>query len=136
MKLLAFLLLFPLSVMGETYLTTTVASYHMERNDYNEFNYGLGLNKDQYIAGFYRNSHDKTSYYAGYEFIKPMDGYRLGLQTGLLSGYDDAQLKTPSSHGIHLYALPVLILGRDVRYKIGIVPVDNWTVTLQIDWRI
>lgn len=133
-----FLLLTTCQAQAETYLTTTIASYHADREtEYNETNPGLGIKHKQWIIGGYQNSHYNPAYYAGYEFRKSVNAYvSMALQTGLLTGYEDSQLSAPSHNGTYIYALPSLIIGKDVQYKLGIVPVDNWTLTFQIDWRI
>ena len=132
-----FLLLTACNVQADTYLTTTIASYHSDRDtEYNEFNFGLGINHDQWIAGFYDNSHDTIAWYAGYEFRYPMiDNVQLGLQVEGLYGYETSQLSAPNHNDIHLIALPCMIIGQDIQHKVGIVPVDDWTITYQIDWR-
>lgn len=132
MKYIFLLLLAISTAHADDYLTTTLASHHRDREaGYNEANYGLGIKHDQMIAGFYRNSHYRTSYYAGYEYRRSL----FGMQLGLLSGYEDTELSTPSIKGVHVYALPMLVLGNDVQHKIGLVPVDQWTITYQIDWK-
>lgn len=134
--ILILICLFATGVKADTYLTTTIASYHADREEeYNEFNPGLGIRHNNWIAGAYVNSHENPAWYAGREFRKPMDGYQLALQLGALHGYKDSQLEAPSHNGIYLYALPSVVIGGDVQHKLGIVPVDNWTLTYQIDWR-
>lgn len=132
-KLLFAMLALSINAQADTYMTTTIASYHADREaDYNEFNPGLGVKNDQWILGAYRNSHGNPSTYAGYEFRRG----KYALQFGAITGYKDSQLSTPSHNGIYLYALPSIVIGDDVQYKFGVVPVDNWTLTFQIDWRI
>lgn len=124
--------------IADTYLTATMGSYHSNRDiDYNEHNYGTGINYNQWVIGGYNNSHEKTSIYAGYEYKQQMNAYAAyGVQAGLLTGYKNSELSAPSYEGTFLYALPVLILGKDIKYKIGIAPVDEWVITFQIDFRI
>ena len=132
-----FLLLTACQAQAETYLTTTIASYHSDREtEYNEFNPGLGVRHNNWIAGCYENSHSNPSCYAGHEFRKPWRDVELAFQLGGITGYKDSQLSAPSHNGTYIYALPSLVIGKDVQYKLGIVPVDNWTLTFQIDWRI
>ena len=138
MKYLPLIALLAFNAQADTYLTTTIASYHADREtEYNETNPGLGGRHNGWIGGFYKNSHDKTAYYAGKEFREQMiPGAYLALQIGALYGYEGSQLSAPSHNGTYIYALPSLVIGKDVQYKLGIVPVDNWTLTFQIDWRI
>ncbi|MEN9492919.1 MAG: hypothetical protein RJA63_3368 [Pseudomonadota bacterium] len=74
------------------------ASYHFERDlGHNEFNYGLGYERDinadlSVSAGVYKNSLRRASFYllGNYYLFAPGSGFRLGATGGLMSGYHRA----------------------------------------------
>ena len=49
----------------DTWLVGTVRSYHIERKDYNEANYGIGVETKSWMAGTYVNSYDRQTVYGG-----------------------------------------------------------------------
>lgn len=71
------------------------ASYHFERDlGYNEFNYGLGYERDlndelSISAGVFKNSIRRAAYYVlgNYYPVKLGAGFRLGLAFGGITGY-------------------------------------------------
>lgn len=81
---------------AQSYLVATIGSYHFDRDkEYREFNPGLGLehrfNSEWSISGgFFRNSFDRHTNY-GFIGYTPMEiaGWRAGVVTGLVSGYED-----------------------------------------------
>lgn len=131
---------------ADEYITATLFSKHFQERDNgtepNEENYGLGFKSDIWVAGFYDNSHEKTSVYFGNEFEhKYSQVVSFGIQVGFVSGYTDDQLETPAIGNFHLFALPEIILtddviGKAVRYKIGIAPGDKGAITFQIDMEL
>ena len=61
------LLLLSLPAMAEdAWLVGTVRSYHINRNDYNEDNYGVGVETKNWIAGTYVNSYERQTVYGGW----------------------------------------------------------------------
>ena len=76
-------------------LTLGGASYHFERDlDLQEFNYGLGFERDiddklSWSAGVYKNSLRRASVYAfaNYYPFKLSESWRVGLIAGLSTGY-------------------------------------------------
>lgn len=132
---------------ADEYITATLFSKHFEDKtnegvEHNEENYGLGFKSDSLVIGFFENSHEKTSIYFGKEFEhKYTRVISFGIQAGFVSGYTDDQLETPAIGNFHLYALPEIILtddvvGKAVRYKIGIAPGKKGAITLQIDMEL
>lgn len=109
---------------AETWLTATVASYHHNRErGYNERNFGLGLERKleenwSAIGGWYRNSYDNTSIYAGTAWMPIHRGYfHFGIAGGAVTGY---------SHVIGAFAFPtVAVQGKQVGMNIAIVPSLN-----------
>lgn len=86
--------------------------------DYNENNHGIGYKtNDGYLAGLYRNSLNKNSFYAGKEFqTDPLigDKLRLAIVLGLVSGYNKP---------VQPLALPELLYGnKEHEVALGIVP--------------
>lgn len=85
------------SASSPWYLTSGFASHHLgDKTGLRENNVGLGVKAPNgALAGVYRNSHDKTSVYAGREFATP--AARLGplelqgaLTVGAVTGYEAA----------------------------------------------
>ena len=131
-----FILLLSFNASAANYLTVTVASKHIDDDDLNEFNPGLGVNIDQYIVGFFRNSHENNSVYLGYEFERRVKYFSLALQLGMITGYTDSQLDSPSTGQWHLFALPEVIIPlNDYRMKLGFIPMGDRTLTLQFEKR-
>lgn len=75
-------------------------SYHFERDlGHNEFNYGLGYERDlsadlSVSAGVYKNSLRRASFYllGNYYLASPGAGLRFGATGGLMSGYHKAAI--------------------------------------------
>jgi len=134
--MLIFICLFSTGVKAD-YLTTTLASYHKDREaGYNEFNPGIGYRSGYMTAGAYKNSHDNLSVYLAGEYHYPFKRFSLAIQSGVVSGYTADQLETPSIGDFRLYALPMIVVGKDIQYKIGVFPTKDWIITFQIDFRI
>lgn len=94
-----------LAAAGEWWGSINLASKHIgEEKPLNERNPGIGIEYAQsreitYMAGVYRNSHDRTSVY-GFAAYTPVQlgAFSLGVAGGAASGY-------PSGHGTRI--LPV-----------------------------
>lgn len=73
-------------------------AYHFERDlGYNEFNYGLGYERDwnkdiSWSAGVYKNSIRRATFYGlvNYYPWAPGAGFRFGLSGGAMTGYHHA----------------------------------------------
>ncbi|MEN3112564.1 hypothetical protein ACFONG_01135 [Uliginosibacterium paludis] len=93
-------------------------SHHLDRQAHlNERNEGLGLRSPEgWTAGAYYNSYRRYSTYAGREYQWRMAGgdslqLRIGTILGGISGYRGGlHLHANVTHGIHLMALPELIV--------------------------
>ena len=81
------------------WVTMPLTSWHKENKDYNERNWGIGLEHKQtetwsWVGGTYRNSFYKQSYYLGGVYaplkleIREVN-IKLGLLLGLFSGYEN-----------------------------------------------
>jgi hypothetical protein len=76
-------------------ITVGGGSYHFERDlGHNEFNYGLGYEKDwddslSWSVGVYKNSIRRASFYglANWYPLSLGSGFRAGLTGGVMSGY-------------------------------------------------
>jgi hypothetical protein len=101
------------------WITSGFLSKHIDSDKkYNENNYGIGYKShDGWLGGYYRNSLDKDSLYAGKEFkTDPIlgDKLRLAIILGLATGYNKPV--TP-------LALPELLYGnKEHEAALGIVP--------------
>lgn len=81
-------------------ITVGGGSYHFERDlGHNEFNYGLGYERDiddewSWSAGVYKNSIRRATFYglANYYPWPLGSGFRAGLTGGLMSGYHHAAI--------------------------------------------
>lgn len=124
--------LVPKSVAAEeTWLAVTVRSYHFNRDkDYNEENYGLGIERQGrhawgWAAGFYENSYYRTTVYAGptYTFA----------DWGTIKLRACACLATGYKHPIGFYPLPTIgIEGKQVGANIAVTPS---MMGLQLKWK-
>ncbi len=92
-------------------------SQHMStRVDYNENNRGVGIRiPGGWTTGGYYNSIRRYSVYAGREYQWRLLGpdwlqVRAGGVVGVVSGYEDGIRTGGVKHGIHLMALPELVL--------------------------
>ena len=87
------LALFALPASAADFLVVPIASYHTERNGYNQINPGLGFERSinerwSFGGGFYRNSYRRDSFYAGATYMRWRIGeIRLGTSLGLVTGY-------------------------------------------------
>ena len=116
-------------------------SRHFERDlDLNEFNPGLGYEKDidkdlSWSTGVFKNSLKRASFYAlaNYALWQPAEGWRLGITGGLASGYHKSPivpLVAPfvewrvSKLGIQAYVIP------------SVKPYVDGAVVMQFKWRI
>lgn len=99
-------------------LEVHTASYHTDRSsDFNENNLGLGISypilssKYKVTAGFYDNSYDKNSTYAGvsygYDFCNTNFRCELGVTVGVITGYDEDTRAAP----IQPLAVPQFTIG-------------------------
>jgi len=123
--------------LSQTWLTVTTASHHFDRNDYEEQNWGLGLEHSlseqwRVTAGIYRNSFSKTSIYVGGVYSPFAFGpAAVGVMGGLFTGYGD-----------HLQPVlaPVLSLeGRRLGANLLYVPPygdHRGLVALQLKWKL
>jgi len=93
MKHIAILLLLATSVAhAETAITVSGFSYHGARDRYtfNEFNPGIGVEHDGYVAGYYKNSWSKPTVYAGYTYrpVELANGHiKAGVTAVAMTGY-------------------------------------------------
>ena len=87
------LALFSLPVSAADFLVVPIASYHTERNGYNQINPGLGFERSinerwAVGGGFYRNSYRRDSFYVGATYMPfRLAQVRLGTSFGLMTGY-------------------------------------------------
>lgn len=101
------------------WITSGFLSKHINPDKkYNENNYGIGYkSNDGWLAGYYRNSLDKDSLYAGKEFQSdPIlnDKLRLAIVLGMVSGYQKPM--TPM-------ALPEILYGnKEHELALGLIP--------------
>ena len=125
---------------NDLWLDINVASYHAgsdgycyqgECDDFNEFNYGLGLSYElddtfEATGGFFRNSYDKHSHYLGvkakYDFARGDWALTPGLTVGLVTGYDDTEVEAST---LQPMALPsVTVSYKRVRGTVGYIPLN------------
>lgn len=143
---------------GDFWLDANVASYHTgadgycyqgKCDDFNQFNYGLGLSYDmddtiEWQVGFYRNSYDQNSTYADIKFKHDFNVGSVtvspGLAIGFVTGYDNTQVE---ARPLQPMALPTVAVTYDrVRVVVGYLPLklvtsDSETdvVTFQVGYR-
>lgn len=121
MSRLGLLLLFlATNALAETWLTVPIASYHLDRKGYNEFNYGIGveyaLTQDLRAGlGTFNNSLGRDSWYFGGTYT-PLEvlGVKVGTSFGVVTGY-----VRNSNKGLPMFA-PTLVFERQ-GYGINVV---------------
>lgn len=93
-----------------------VSSHIKPKRDYNEDNYGIGARaREGWFLGYYRNSVDRDSLYAGREWQWKLAGpLHVGLLAGAVTGY---------RHSVAPYLIPELVLaGRRMELALVAVP--------------
>ena len=97
---------------GGSYQTT-------EYTEFNENNLGLGYNADNgFSAGFYDNSFNKTSVYAGATFQTQQKYLNVGITVGGITGYEHITGMTVTP-----MAMPFVTAGTEtVKVKVGYIP--------------
>lgn len=108
--------------------------------EYNQKNFGLGLSVPAYSnidarAGFFENSFNNTSYYAGADFHYNTSRYiTVGVNAGVASGYEHSPVR--SSALAPMFVPHVTMKVKNFRTEIGYVPsfdekqVAFWTFTI------
>jgi len=124
---------------GDFWIDVNVASYHAGSNgycyngicnDFNQFNYGLGVSYEmdnlvEWTGGFFRNSYDKNSMYGGIKLNHNFDVGRFDVTPGILiggvTGYDETEVEAAP---LQLVALPsVSVSYKRIRGVFGVAPV-------------
>ena len=120
------------------WLVLSGASYHFrDREDYRADNPGVGWERREdlipvtWMAGYYRNSYDRDTFYAGGRW-EPLDfgALKLGVFVGLASGYWTPVVALPMASveykrvGFNIVALPNIrdyagYLGLQVKFKLN-----------------
>ena len=97
-----------------------------ELQEYNEKNFGIGLalpvtSKLDVLSGFYENSYNKTSVYAGVNYHSPNNyGLSVGLNSGFVTGYDDT---ANNDSKIAVMLVPhVTYAVKNFRAEVGFIP--------------
>ena len=90
--LLALVLAFFTLTASALDLTIPLGSYHFDRSkNWQEQNWGIGIDYKHYIAGYYKNSYDRDSVYVGYHLqpdaLAINQNLKLGVTMIAVSGY-------------------------------------------------
>lgn len=127
--------LLPLLLAGcaGQWLVVNAASYHKDRDKgYNERNAGVGVEQPigadaRLIAGTYRNSHRRQSWYAGVQWTPlQLGGLHLGGAAGAVTGYEPGK---PSP------LLTPVIAYETRTWGVNLLPFDGAVVGLQFKLR-
>ena len=126
--LCAFCLLYATCVHAETWLSASIASYHIKRGDYCEVNPGIGFEQSifkdtRFVAGTYQNSLCNVSNYVGLSWAPLKFGnWRLGVATIAITGYEDDKKKKKGDEVIFA-PLPMLSYeGRRFGINLAVIP--------------
>lgn len=105
-----------------TSLLIFLASIHFVNGNYNEENYGVGINCNNFIAATYKNSYNKQSVLLGYHRNICNQYGCIGLAGGSISGYRYPVFIAPTlvigSGNVRLTAIPspyFIGLGLEIR---------------------
>ena len=138
-------MLMTLPAMAETSLTTGFKTYHFHNNStLNDNNYGLGLEHNGWIAGYYDNSYRKNSFYVGHEWKTNNPHWNLGLEVAAVSGYDNktfSKLEGGTSHPICVSIAPEIMFteGRFTLAAVVAPPISgetNGMLSFQARWKV
>ena len=119
---------------AETWSVLSVRSYHLDRNNQVEANYGAGIEIRTSpvwyrLAGAYRNSSGDLTLYAGATRTLWRDGgVQLRAMAVAATGYDSYPIVIPA--GV------VTFDGRHVGANLGFIPGAGGVFFLQLRWRI
>lgn len=115
------------TLSSEVWLNTHLASYHHQAQyEYNENNLGLGISyplspEFDLVTGFYENSYNKTSYYAGYRrHTADNYGFSVGISAVVVTGYEDTRYTSASAIVMFLPNLTYSL--KNFRVELGIIP--------------
>lgn len=107
---------------ADLFVTLPGASYHADRSQHwNEFNPGIGVERDGWVSGYYRNSYHRNTWYVGHVW-RPLElgNYvRAGVIVSAATGY-----RWP------VVAMPTVNVGtRDVSVDIVAAPAAGKTTS-------
>lgn len=86
--ILILLLVFSNPIFSDS-LTLNLTSYHLNSNDKNEQNYGIGYENGPWRVGTFKNSHNVQSFYAGVGWEQRHGWFTYGVDAFLATGYGD-----------------------------------------------
>ena len=132
--LLSFALFVPQKAHGADWVSVTVGSYHANRDrGYNEFNYGVGIERDlpwdkwRFAGGFYRNSYDRTTWYTlGVREVLTYGNWKLGVAAGGVTGYTSGRVDSivapilaweGKRYGVNVFPLTPSVVGFQFKAK-------------------
>lgn len=112
----------------EIWAVGTVRSYHIDRtHNYNERNWGVGMEVDRWITGEYKNSFGHTSAYLGYHYLPYQTGnWHLGLSGVLVTGYNNSLL----------FAVTPSILYETQTFGVNLLVPLPLGVAIQLKWKL
>lgn len=83
---------------SDLYVSTTIGSYHFDTKEkYHEDNRGIGIEVDNFVFGFYKNSARQDTYYFGYAW-RPIEFQyvKVGIMLGIGTGYNGPLMAIPT----------------------------------------
>lgn len=108
MGLVLLLVLASFGADADTTVYGGALTYHFDRDtDYNETNFLLAVEKDQFIIGGFDNSYYNPTYMVGYHKYIERDNLQLGWLLGAMYGYENNQTIMPCVNKYCLMAAPV-----------------------------
>lgn len=138
MKKLLLILVLAFQAAGANALDLTIplGSYHFDRSkNWQEKNWGLGVNYRNYVAGYYKNSYNRDSLYIGYHWKPDVLEFNRYLKAGLtmiaVSGYRSSPVLMVPTISVETGDLaadfliaptlgkPVGFVGMQLRFKIS-----------------
>lgn len=79
---------------ADTEILSGFETYHLHNNSkLNDNNFGLGVEHNGWIVGYYDNSYRKDSFYVGHEWFHDFSEHvAIGVEAALITGYDNKTL--------------------------------------------
>lgn len=102
--------LFPLVSEANPTVYGGALTYHLDREkDYNETNFALFLEYEEYVVGGFNNSYYNDTYLVGKYYNIERDGVEIGVILGGMKGYKDEDIFLPCvSDDVCMAVAPVL----------------------------
>lgn len=106
-------------------MVVNIGSHHWINEDQNEQNPGFGIESERWAAGYYLNSTERHSVYAGRLFQRDIGRVTIGVLVGGVTGYD--HLPWAADFGpVTPAAVPFVMIGGTRIAQVGDATALQW----------